>query len=989
MFGKETIMNDETILSESFPCVWKSILIQWKQQQNKEETIMKHRRIMAAFLVLCLTFLVLPTAVSAAEEVASGTCGSNLTWVLTDDGVLTISGEGGMADYKLLSTEAPWSSYVSQILAVTVEEGVTTIGEYAFAGCVNMTQVTLPESLGKIGGNAFYNCDGLQGIALPDRLKEIGPMAFSNMDGLTSITIPIDTEVIGEDAFMSCPNLKYIWVSEENINFRSDEIGVLFDFQMDELLACPQGYTGDYAVPLGVKTIARHAFSNCTQLTGIEIPLGVSEIGEDAFILCNGLTDIRFWGDAPDIAELAFTGVTASVTYPSGNPTWTADTMLQYGGELTWTAFEPAEVASGICGAEGDNLTWVLTDDGMLTISGTGEMDDYFSIYETAPWSRYRSRITAITVEPGVTTIGENAFYNCSGVKRITLSEGLRKIGTMAFLGCSAQEELVLPETLEEIAGAGFMSLGGVKSITIPAATIIIGEEAFSGCLVEAIWVAAENPNYSSDEKGVLFNKDKTELIVCPAGFQGGYVIPDGVKVLHNKSFNLCDLTSVEIPASVTTIEQYAFHFCDALATVRFLGDAPEIGSQAFTEVTAEVYYPAGNDTWNADTMLDYSGSLTWIPYSTGEVVTSGWSGATTWTLTSDGVMTVSGSGAMKNYPDMTAMPWYAYRDQIVAVYIEDGVTSIGNCAFYGMPALRSVVMADTVTNIGVFAFKNSTALTSAVLSAGLTQLGESAFYGCSSLRAIDIPASLWTVKPYTFKHCTALREVTFHEGNLTKISDGAFYNTGLTYVSLPECLDILDVYTFKNCANLRNIYLPSGLTEIRDAAFYGTAVKRLTIPEGVTAIGDYAFKKCVELETVSLPTTLQSIGMSAFMDCPALTAVTVPEGVTTIGGYAFKRCTAMSELTLPATLTEIGDSALHTCSALTALTIPENVATIGAYCFSTSALDEVTFEGDAPAIGACAFNKIAVTAYYPGDNATWTSDVMQNYGGAITWTAQ
>lgn len=413
--------------------------------------------------------------------------------------------------------------------------------------------------------------------------------------------------------------------------------------------------------------------------------------------------------------------------------------------------------------------------------------------------------------------------------------------------------------------------------------------------------------------------------------------------------------------------------------------------------------------------------------------VDSGYSGDLTWELNDEGVLTFSGTGLMKNYTSKTAMPWYKYADQITSVVIENGVTRIGDNAFYGI-SMTSIEIPDTVTVIGDYAFKSAAALKEVVLPAKLTKLGESAFYGCTSLESIDIPASLYTVKPYTFKNCTALSSVTFHEGNLMKLSDGAFYGTALTEVTFPACLNIIDSYCFKNCDKLASIVIPEGkLTEIREAVFYGTAASELTIPEGIKKVGAYAFKNCINLTTINLPDSLTSVGEASFYACTGLQNITIPDHVTTIGNYAFRRCTGLTEAIFGNELAEIGESAFYGCSGLTNLnlnnvttlggyafkscigltsvelgkvetigesafhsctgleniTFPTSVTSIGDYCFSGSTkLSQMQFEGDAPKIGTNAFRGLTVNVTYPAEREGWTSDVMQSYGGNITWTA-
>lgn len=403
------------------------------------------------------------------------------------------------------------------------------------------------------------------------------------------------------------------------------------------------------------------------------------------------------------------------------------------------------------------------------------------------------------------------------------------------------------------------------------------------------------------------------------------------------------------------------------------------------------------------------------------------------WQLNKEGVLTISGTGAMKNYTYKSEMPWYKYINDIKSVVIEDGVTSIGDYAFYGMSKLTDISIPEGVKTVGEYAFKNCTALDGVNLPSTLTKLGQSAFYGCTSLSSIAIPEGLYTVWGYTFKNCTSLAEVTL-PSTLIKIDEAAFYGCkALKTLDIPDSVSIIGIYCFKNCSSLNEVSLPEKLTQIREAAFYGTAIKTLSVPEGVTtvgpyafknctalknielpqslkkideaafyacdhlavlnvpekveSIGNYAFRRCEELQSVSFPESLKTIGESAFYGCGSLSELTIPEGVTSIGGYAFKSCVNLYEVTLPSTLEILGESAFYGCSRVSSMTIPENVKTIGAYAFSRcSSLTEVIFIGNAPTIGDYAFAKVTADVIYPGANRTWTEDKLQNYGGTLTW---
>ena len=180
-------------------------------------------------------------------------------------------------------------------------------------------------------------------------------------------------------------------------------------------------------------------------------------------------------------------------------------------------AFAADIVDSGTCGAQGDNLTWTLTSDGLLTISGTGAMADY-PIYESAPWYCQRENIASLAIGDSVTNVGVRAFWNCSGLTSVTIGNDVTIIGDSAFQYCYGLMSVNIPDSVISIGNYTFHNCSGLTSLTIPASVTSIGECAFSTCgsLIE-ITVVMANPSYSSLD-GVVFDKDKTELVCCPGG---------------------------------------------------------------------------------------------------------------------------------------------------------------------------------------------------------------------------------------------------------------------------------------------------------------------------------------------------------------------------------------------------------------------------------------------------------------------------------------
>ena len=219
------------------------------------------------------------------------------------------------------------------------------------------------------------------------------------------------------------------------------------------------------------------------------------------------------------------------------------------------------------------NLRWNLSDNGALTVSGSGDIPDYESA--GSPWYKHRSKIKTVVIDMGVTRIGNHAFYNASKLASVTIPNSVTSIGKNAFRLCL-----------------------NLISVTIPNSVTSIEETAFTVCDdMIAIKVDSGNPAYI-DEDGILFNIDKTQIILYPEGKRGAYVIPASVTNIGNYAFYFChDLTSITIPNSVTTITEYAFSSCKNLSEITVSWKNPiNIGAKVFSSVptSATLYVPEG-----------------------------------------------------------------------------------------------------------------------------------------------------------------------------------------------------------------------------------------------------------------------------------------------------------------------------------------------------------------------------------------------------------
>ena len=237
----------------------------------------------------------------------------------------------------------------------------------------------------------------------------------------------------------------------------------------------------------------------------------------------------------------------------------------------------------------------------------------------------------------------------------------------------------------------------------------------------------------------------------------------------------------------------------------------------------------------------------------------------------------------------------YTEEPGVTEVVVPDGVTSIGDRAFYRCSNLTSVTIPDSVTSIGDEAFYECTRLTSVTIPDSVTSIGDRAFYWCYSLTAVTIPDSVTSIGDEAFKRCTRLTSVTIPD-SVTSIGDSAF--RGCTGLADDKGFVIIRNVLYSYHGNDSEVIIPDSVTSIGDKAFYEcTRLTSVTIPDSVTSIGGSAFSSCDNLTSVTIPDSVTSIGERAFRGCESLTTVTIPDSVTKIAGGSFWRCSKLKKL--------------------------------------------------------------------------------------------
>ena len=440
---------------------------------------------------------------------------------------------------------------------------VTEIASHAFYNCGSLKSILLPNSIVSIGNGAFYGCRSLASIDIKNGIKTIYVQAFALCSSLERIFIPKSVIEIGSTAFERCSSLVAIDVDEDNPNYLSIE-GVLFDKNKETLLACPATKKGGYIVPNETKKVGDYSFQGCSSLNSITLPSGLTTIGNDAFQGCESLKSIEIpskvsymgYSVFQECSSLTSINIPASVTSI---------------GTLT---FDLCSSLTSINVSEDNND--YSSDDGVL-----------FNKNKTEILACPNGRRSSYSVPDGVTVIGEFAFYHCSRIPSITIPDSVITIKSMAFVECHSVTTFHIGSKVSSIADNA-LYLGMSRSLL-------------------SFDVDERNANYSSVD-GVLFNKDKTTLIVNPGGRTGDYVVPTGVTKIENTAFYYCQYSSVKISDTVSTIGRYGFCSCGNLAKVFIPKSVTTIGENVFRDCRNLTLYceannkPSGwSSNWNPD----------------------------------------------------------------------------------------------------------------------------------------------------------------------------------------------------------------------------------------------------------------------------------------------------------------------------------------------------------------------------------------------------
>lgn len=488
-----------------------------------------------------------------------------------------------------------------------------------------------------------------------------------------------------------------------------------------------------------------------------------------------------------------------------------------------------------------------------------------------------------------ITSIGNDAFWECIGLTSVTIPNSVTSIGNTAFYHCRILTSITIPDGVTSIGDCAFMNCSYLNVFTVPNSVTSIGREVFVGCSsLVSIIVEEENKVYDSRNNCNAIIETASNTLI--AGCKNTTII-EGVTSIGDRAFSSVVLTTITIPNSVTTIGNNAF-YGSRLESVTIPNSVTSIGKGAFSSCSnlSSIIVQEGNPVYDSR-----NGCNAIIEKATNTLIT--------------GCQT-------------TVIP--------------SGVTSIGDYAFVGCRGLTSINIPNSVTSIGNDAFYGCSGLTSITIPEGVTSIGEWAFGYCSKITSFNIPNSVTKIGVGTFRDCSGLTSVTI-PNSVTSIGENAFfYCRNLTSINIPNSVTSIGRGAFKGCSGLSSITIPSSVTDIEYEAFTGTAWYD-NQPDGLVYAGKVAYNYkgiMPENTTIDIQNGTLCIGRYAFRGCKGLISITIPNSVTSIGEWAFSGCSGLTSVTIPSSVTEIGINAFEECNGLTSINISESVTSIGETAF-------------------------------------------------------
>ena len=867
----------------------------------------------------------------------------------------------------------------SHIVKVNIakDSALKTIPTYAFFGCTTLTSINLENAtkLENIGDETFLNCSRLSEITLPASLKTVGKDAFSGCSGITKVhatsiadwcKIEFSTQASNPASLSSV-----LYVNSEPIS--------------------------DLVIPEGVTVIGSNTFASNLYLKSVVLPESLIEIG-DAFVGCGNITSITLNSvnvfTKEDTPFLGASKLVESAKIKIGkNVVSIPARMFQGITNLTEVDFSEATSLKsiGTYAFGGNKKLESVSLPASLNSMSYDSFEGCDKVYTADGSLRYIGNwlvttvdkpniISSVYVKNGTTHIANGAFASCREFVSVSLPATIKVIGDKAFYDCAKLTTV----SIHESARIEYIGKEAFKSCT-KITTVRSSLECWSGITFAT---ADSNPLYANyigckltiggSDGAFDFTTDKNVSAFAFLGCQNlASVTINGASEIGESAFNGCTgLNSISIESDAISVGENAFSHCSSLKSIYLNISSCVAKNSIFWASGNGIDLHLGAKCSNLPSNLFLTEKGDYLPKIASLVCDEG--------MTELNV----------SFKDI---------DSLITVSLPEGMTKIGDDAFYGCSGIVAITFPSTLTEIGDNAFSRTRLTGDIVLPNSITIIGKCAF-SSTSITSVNIPSSLKRLEASAFSNCSNLQmQVTLPNGieviesyvfsdsgvygtlvipsSVTTLEQYAFSRTGFARIELNAPIKLLK-YTFANCVYLTEVVLCEGVESLENTFFGCELLASASIPSTVTEING-AFSGCKSLESVVLPSALSTIGSGTFFGCAALKSINVPNSVTSIGGSAFRDCSSLASLTIPSTVATIGDHAFEGMTSLKELVIPNSVTSIGEYALSGCAsLERLTL----PHIKKGIFEGNGQGLFYAFDYQTGMQTAEGNGGVRYCW---
>ncbi|MCQ2973612.1 MAG: leucine-rich repeat protein [Bacteroidales bacterium] len=482
-----------------------------------------------------------------------------------------------------------------------------------------------------------------------------------------------------------------------------------------------------------------------------------------------------------------------------------------------------------------------------------------------------------------VTSIGDNVFYGDKNISSINIPESIVSIGENAFCNCSSLSQISFPSNLKEIKKNAFNNCIELKTISLPENIEKIGEYCFANCTGLTKFTIPSK--ITEIEKGMFYGcKNLSEV-----NFH------DNVTIIGESVFTKCGLTSIKLPASITTISASSFSLLSKLTSVTIPENVQSIGSQAFygCGYLSKIIIESGNLKLSSEVFdaIDNSCKI-YVPDNR----LTYYSEATDWKPYKSILLSISSLSDIITISQLN----YQIIDKVNKTVKLVGFASMSeNVEIPETIQIENV--AYTVVAIGTHAFDGNKGLISITIPATIKNIADNAFFNCSNLNSVTFLCNISAIRQQTFSGCSSLTEII-----------------------LPKSLNIIEKGAFNNCISLKNIEIPSSVTSISNNLFEGCEnLESISMPNTITYLGDNAFYNCQKLKTITIPSSTKTIGANSFYNCILIEKIQIPQYVESISDNAFNGCSLLNEIIVLAQNTTLGKNVFENLPEEFSITVP------------------------------------------------------------------